>query len=181
MLPGTVLSVAVQWHRVLDRALTESAVIGVADAVARHLGRTTTRSEITAARRAAHRDAAAGEAQVTVIPSVVAGNTRRILVLARPEIDLDDMGALRRSVAAQSRKAEKPQGQGTKDTARRAESLLTQVSQSSRAARLLPVDRIEPAHAKLLAEDLTEAVAGLAVLAADLTRRSRQHTATAQD
>ncbi|MDN5762474.1 MAG: hypothetical protein L0H41_09185, partial [Microlunatus sp.] len=84
-------------------------------------------------------------------------------------------------VAAEAKKASKPTGQGTKDTARRVERLLTQVSQPARAARLLPVDQIEPAHARLLAEDLTEAVADLAGLAAALTRRSRQHTPTARD
>jgi hypothetical protein len=55
------------------------------------------------------------------------------------------------------------------------------VSQSARAAQLLPVAQIEPAHAKLLAEDLTEAVGALAALAAELTRRSRQHTPTMRD
>ena len=136
-----------------------------------HLDRTPTRSEFSAARRAAHRFAAAGEAELTLLPLVVAGHSKRISVLTRPEIDLDDIGALRRSVTAQIRKAGKPQGQGTKDTARRAESMLTQVSQAGRAARLLPVDQVERGHAKLLAEDLTEAIAGLAVLAADLTQR----------
>ena len=36
------------------------------------------------------------------------------------------------------------------------------MSHATRAARLLPVGQIEPAHAKLLAEDLTEMVAELA-------------------
>ena len=174
-----VLSVrGVQWHRVLDRALAENAVFGVADAVAKHLGRVPTRSEMSAARRAAHRFAATGEAQVAVVPTVVAGSKRLVLVLTRPEVDLDDVAMLRRSTAAPPRKPGKPQGSGTRDTARRAESLLTQVSQASRAAGLLPVAQIEPAHAKLLAEDLVEVVAVLAVFAADLTRRSRQHTPT---
>lgn len=68
---------AVQWHRVLDRALGDSAVVGVADAVTQHLGRAPTRSEITAARRAAHRYAATGEAQVTILPYVVGGQSKR--------------------------------------------------------------------------------------------------------
>lgn len=171
---------AVQWHPVLDQALAEAAVVGVADAVTHHLGRRPTRSELTAARRAAHRYAATGEAQLTLLPSVAAGRTQRVLVLARPDVDLGDVAMLRRAVAAPTKKVDKPQGQGTKDTARRAESLLTQLSHATRAAQLLPVAQIEPGHAKLLAEDLTEVVAGLANLAADLTRRSRQHTPTAQ-
>lgn len=169
---------AVQWHPVLDQALAETAVVGVADAVAHHLGRRPTKSEITAARRAAHRYAATGQAQLTLLPSGAAGRKYRVLVLARPDVDLDDVQELRQEVAATARRAAKPQGAGTRDTARRAESLLTQVSHATRAARLLPVAQIEPAHAKLLAEDLTEVVAGLATLAAELTRRSRQHVPT---
>lgn len=175
-----MLPVAVQWHRVLDRALAENEVVAVADAVAQYLDRTPTRSELTAARRAAHRYAESGEAQLTLLPSVVAGRSKKVLVLTRQGIDLDDFGVLRRSAIAQARKAEVPKGQMTRNTARRAESLLTQVSRASRAARLLPVDQIEPGHARLLSEDLTEALAGLAVFAADLTRRSRQNTPTVQ-
>lgn len=171
---------AVQWHSVLDQALAETAVVGVADAVAHHLGRQPTKSEITAARRAAHRYAATGQAQLTLLPFGAPGRMYRVLVLARPDVDLDDFPVLRQAVAATARKAAKPQGAGTRDTARRAESLLTQVSHATRAARLLPVAQIEPAHAKLLAEDLTEVVAGLATLAADLMRRSRQHVPTAR-
>ncbi len=171
---------AVQWHPVLDQALAETAVVGVSDAVSHHLGRRPTKSEITAARRAAHRYAASGQAQLTLLPSVAAGRKYRVLVLARPDVDLDDVSALRQATATPGKKAAKAQGDGVRDTARRAESLLTQVSHATRAARLLPVNHIEPAHAKLLAEDLTEVVAGLATLAADLTRRSRQHTPTAR-
>jgi hypothetical protein len=64
---------AVQWHPVLDQALAESAVVGVADAVTRRLGRQPTKSEITAARRAARRYAATGQAKLTLLPSVAAG------------------------------------------------------------------------------------------------------------
>lgn len=171
---------AVQWHSVLDQALAEAAVVGVAAAVGHHLGRRPTRSEMNAARRAAHRYAATGQAQLTVLPTVATGRQRRVLVLARPDVNLDAVPALRQAVTATARKAVKPQGQATKDTARRAESLLTQVSHAGRAARLLPVDQIEPAHAKLLAEDLTEVVADLATLVVSLTRRSRQHSPTAR-
>ena len=171
---------AVQWHPVLEQALAETAVVGVADAVSHRLGRRPTKSEITAARRAARRYAATGQAQLTLLPSAAAGRKYRVLVLARPDVDLDDVQELRQAVAAPARKAAKPQGDGVKDTARRAESLLTQVSHAARAARLLPINQIEPAHAKLLAEDLTEVLASLATLAADLTRRSRQHTPTAR-
>lgn len=173
-----VLPVAVQWHRVLDRALSRSAVVTVGDAVTEHLGRTPTRSEMSAARRAAHRYATTGEAQEAILSAVVGGTARRVLILARPDVDLHDVSALRRSAAKPARILVKPQGQMTKDTARRAETLLTEVAKSARASRLLPVTQIEPAHARLLAEDLSEAIADLAALAADLTRRSRQGSPT---
>ena len=100
-------------------------------------------------------------------------------MLARPDVNLDDVQDCdKRSPRAPGKR--QAAGAGTKYTARRAESLLTQVSHAARAARLLPINQIEPAHAKLLAEDLTEVLASLATLAADLTRRSRQHTPTAR-
>lgn len=169
-----VLPVAVQWHRVLDRTLSGSSVVTVNDAVTEHLGRRPTRSEMSAARRAAHRYAATGEAQEAMLSTVVDGTARRVLVLARPGVDLHNVSALRRSVAKTARQLDNPQGQKSKDTVQRAERLLAQVVQSARAGRVLPVMQIEPAHARLLAEDLTEAVADLAALAAALTRRSRQ-------
>lgn len=171
----------VQWHRVLDKALRDRPVVGVADAVRTHLGRTPTRSELSAARRAAHRYAATGEAQVTTLLATIAGgHTAQVLVLAEPGVDLTDVTTLRRKVAANSRAIDKPQGQDTKDTAARVERMLSQIHAVSRSAPLLPLDQIAPAHAKLLAEDLTEALANLAVLAANLTRRSRQHPISAR-
>lgn len=100
--------------------------------------------------------------------------------LPGPGVDLDDVEAVRRAVAAPPRKIQNHKGV-TQDTARRAECLVTQVSQAARAARLLPLAQLESAHAKLLAEDLIEAVADLAVLAAGLTRRSREHLPTVRD
>lgn len=138
-------------------------------------------SELTAARRAAHRFAATGEAQLRLLPSAVGGRAKRVLVLARPDVDLDDVAGLRRAPSARARRVDKPQGRSTRDTARRAESLVTQVSQAGRAGRLLPLAQLEPGHAQLLAEDLTEAVADLAVLAAGLTRRSRERSVTVRD
>ena len=55
------------------------------------------------------------QAQLTLLPSVVAGRKKKVLVLARPEIDLGDVGP-RRPVAAQTKKAGKPQGQGQPET-----------------------------------------------------------------
>ena len=49
--------------------------------------------EITADRRPADRFAAVGEAPLTLLPSVVASRKKTVVVLARPEIDLCDVGA----------------------------------------------------------------------------------------
>ena len=173
----TVSSVAVQWYRVFDEALTKRDAIRVSDAVAQYLGRIPTRSERHASCRAAHRYVAGSDAQILLLPASSGARARRVLVIARAGVDLNDYAALRR-VTARSRQPDKPQGRLTKDVAQHVESLLTKVASAARAARIVPVDQIEPAHARLLAEDLTESVADLTVLAADLVRRSRQQTAT---
>ena len=51
-----------RWRRLLIDGLVTSAAVGVAAAVEGHLGGPSTRAEITAARRAAHRLAASGGA-----------------------------------------------------------------------------------------------------------------------
>lgn len=167
---------AAQWHPVLDQALAETAVVGVAEPVRRHLGRRPTKSEITAARRAARRYRAS--------PDDLAALRGR-----RPQVSVPGAGSPRRRprrrpvTASSGRRDCRESGQALRVRASRTlpagpESLLTQVSHATRAAQLLPVSQLEPAHAKLLAEDLTEVVAGLATLAANLIRRSRQHIPT---
>lgn len=179
-LPIRFLPMAVQWFRILEAALARCDAIAVADAVEQHLGRPPTRSELMAARRASRRFAAGSDAQVAILPAVVDTGTRRILVIARPGVDLDDFASLRRVVAA-SRQPDKPQGRLTKNTSMHVESMLTKVSQAARSARLIPVEQIEPAHAKLLAEDLIESVSDLTTLATDLIRRSRQNVTTQRE
>lgn len=168
---------AVQWFRVIDDALARHDAIRVSDAVEQHLGRTPTRSELQASRRAAHRYAAGSDAQVALLPTTVGSRARRVLVIARPGVQIDDLVALRR-LTAQSRQPEKPQGRRTRDKAQHAESLVAKVHQAARSARLIPVEQIEPAHARLLAEDLVESVSTLTTLAAELIRRSRQKSPT---
>src|SRR5215211_970853 len=57
-----------RWQQVLADALDQNLAVGVRAAVADHLGRTPTRAELTAARRAAHRLAALGRARVLHVP-----------------------------------------------------------------------------------------------------------------
>jgi len=51
-----------QWHTVLADALADQDIVNVGDTVTRFLGRTPTRAEMNAARRAAHGLADSGQA-----------------------------------------------------------------------------------------------------------------------
>jgi hypothetical protein len=53
-----------QWRDILTAALAQQDAISVRGTVISHLRRTPTRAEITAARRAAHRLAASGQATI---------------------------------------------------------------------------------------------------------------------
>ena len=167
---------AVRWHPVLELGRQQRRSRRAPEVVRRR--RPTHQSEITAARRPPPLPATG---QSSVNGAALRGRLTQVSgpVLARPDVNLDDVQDCdKRSPRAPGKR--QAAGAGTKYTARRAESLLTQVSHAARAARLLPINQIEPADAKLLAEDLTEVLASLATLAANLTRRSRQHTSTAR-
>jgi hypothetical protein len=75
-----------QWRDILASALAEHEAISVRGAVISHLRRTPTQAEITAARRAAHRLAANGQASILHIrPRDLEGvRGRAYLILARP-------------------------------------------------------------------------------------------------
>jgi hypothetical protein len=57
-----------RWQQVLADALDQNLAVGVRAAVADHLGRASTRAELTAARRAAHSLASNGYARVLHVP-----------------------------------------------------------------------------------------------------------------
>src|SRR5215204_5725196 len=63
-----------RWQQVLADGLDQNLAIGVRATVADHLGRTPTRAELTAARRAAHSLAALGHARVLHVPGADADN-----------------------------------------------------------------------------------------------------------
>jgi hypothetical protein len=75
-----------QWRDLLASALAEHEAISVRGTVINHLGRTPTRAEITAARRAAHRLAANGRATILHIrpPGLEGVGGSAYLILARP-------------------------------------------------------------------------------------------------
>ena len=67
-----------------------------------HFGRAPTRSELTAARRAAHGLAALGRAQVSYVPGADAdakAGDRSYLVLTRPNVIMNDIRLRGRAVA----------------------------------------------------------------------------------
>jgi predicted DNA-binding transcriptional regulator AlpA len=79
-----------RWQQVLADALDQNLAIGVRAAVADHLGR---RAELTAARRAAHSLAALSRARVLHVPGADAdadAGDRTYLVLAKPNVIMND-------------------------------------------------------------------------------------------
>ena len=82
-----------RWQQVLADGLDKNLAIGVRAAVADHLGRAPTRAELTGARRAAHRLAALGRAQVLHAPGAdaeVNAGDRSYLVLAKPNVIMNE-------------------------------------------------------------------------------------------
>jgi hypothetical protein len=63
-----------RWQQVLTDALDEHLAVGVRATVADHLGRAPSRTELTAARRAAHSLAASNHARVLHVPGADAGD-----------------------------------------------------------------------------------------------------------
>jgi hypothetical protein len=74
-----------QWRDILTKALAQHEAVSVRGTVISYLRRTPTRAEITAARRAAHRLAAAGQATIIrVRPRGFDGPGSPHLILVRP-------------------------------------------------------------------------------------------------
>ena len=85
----------VRWFRVFDQALRSSEVIAVWRVVKDHLERPLTRGELTAARRAANRYAAASRIRMVRVPAPAgSGGIRAIPLLARSDADLGDIERL---------------------------------------------------------------------------------------
>ena len=87
-----------RWQQVLADALDQNLAIGVRAAVADHVGRSPTRAELTAARRAAHSLAALGRARVLHVPCADGNDNagdRTHLVLAKPNVIMTTFGGWR--------------------------------------------------------------------------------------
>jgi len=161
--------VRVHWFRVFDQALRSSEVIAVWRVVEDHLERPLTRVELTAARRAANRYAAASRIRMVRVPAPAgSGGIRTIPLLARSDADLGDIERLT-AIASGKMAAGPHRGRPTKSAGQRAEALVATVSKAGRAAHPLRTGRIDRELAATLADELSGALAGLQ----DLEQRLR--------
>ena len=131
-----------RWQQVLADALDQNLAIGVRAAVVDHLGRAPTRAELTAARRAAHRLAALGRAQVLHAPGADADENagdRSYLVLAKPNVIMNDF-RLRGLAVAGSDAAGRKSSHNHAQTAR---NLRRSLRNAAASARLIQAEGLD--------------------------------------
>ena len=161
-----------RWQQVLTDALDQSLAIGVRAAVADHLGRSPTRAELTAARRAAHSLAALGRARVLHVPGADAdanGGDRSYLVLAKPNVIMNDIRL--RGLAVASEAGSRKNSHNHAQTAR---NLRRSLRNASAGARLIQADGLDSTSAADLAASLDVALEELHRLRHGLDRRIRR-------
>ena len=168
-VPLGSLSVKIQWHQVFDDALRASDVIAVALVARAYIGRQPTRSELSASRRAAHSYATTSNGQVLHVPATRPdGRSVRVLLLARPDAELDDTERLHAIAsgldAAPRRRGRRQQG---------IESLASTVVKASHSARRVDLTELDHEHAQILSDDLRAALNGLGQLRGRLQRLGR--------
>ena len=142
----------IPWYELFDDALTTQPIVAVDRIAEAHLGRTPTRTEFTAAHRAAHGYARAGNAQAfDVWTRRGDGHHKvRVLLLARTDADLDDTDQL--LAAALSRPVpSEPRGTTL-------QTLLASIKKGAQACRRLNIDDVEPTCAQHHAADIAAAV-----------------------
>jgi hypothetical protein len=162
-----------RWQQVLADGLDKNLAIGVRAAVADHLGRSPTRAELTAARRAAHGFAALGRARVHYVPGADdddnAGD-RRYLVLARPNVIMNDVRLRGLGVAGRNAAGRKS-GHNHAQTAR---NLRRSLRNASVGGRLIQAEALDNKSAGDLATTLADALTELRRLERRLNRRIRR-------
>lgn len=170
-----------RWHRLFADALANHEAIGVAVTVEQHLGRRPTRSELSAARRAAHSYASAGRAHITQVsvPVPVEGHgVGTYVVLVRPEsVEKGDTYRAMLRQAAQGCTSPPSTGRTRRGRLRPAPFLRGTVSTVEGAAagvRYLDVTAIDPAEAEELSDSLGESLLELNRLRRLLSRRKHQ-------
>jgi hypothetical protein len=170
-----------RWQQVLADALDKNLAVGVWAAVADHLGRSPTRAELTAARRAAHRLAALGRARALHVPGADAdanAGDRTYLVLAKPNVIMNEL-RLRGLAVAGSDASGRKSPDNHAQTVRNLKRILRN---AAIGARLLQADGLDSKSAAEMAVSLADALDELHRLQRGLDRRIRrdrpfQHTA----
>jgi hypothetical protein len=162
-----------RWQQVLADALDENLAIDVRAAVTDHLGRTPTRADLTAARRAAHSLVSLGRARVVHAPGADADDKagdRTCLVLAKPNVIMNDMRLRGLAVAggeAAGRKSPHNHAQTARDLRR-------SLRNAAAGARLIQVDGLDSQSAADVAASLEEALDELHPFQRSLDRRIRR-------
>jgi hypothetical protein len=150
------------WNQILVDALAAESTIEVLETVRRTVGREPTSAEANAARRAAHRLAATGRADIhTVRHTTPTGRTRQVLHLSRPRTDTAP-----------------PTPPGTRrgrprSAVQLARGLINAVAGAAGAAALIDLERISPADAATLAAALDHHLSTLLELRNRLDQRAR--------
>lgn len=178
-----------RWQRLLLDAVAEDEVVGLMAALDRHLGRHGTRSEGTAARRAASRLAADGQLgvhRVRVGPGEAdAGGG--FVVISRPGATFDH-DQLQRAARGHTVTVEQPASVADEPTgtaqeqltaAHRAVQAVAGVEHAAVDARHVHVDHLPAEVAARLAEQLEPGLVELTALQQSLRRHSRHAEAEA--
>ena len=169
-----------RWQQVLADALDQNLAIGVRAAVADHLGRAPPRAELTAARRAAHRLAAAGRARVLHVPGADAGDNagdRNYLVLAKPNVIMNDIRLRGLPVAGSDATGRK----SPNNHAQAARNLKRSLQNAAGGARLIQAEGLDSKSAADIAAALTDALEELHRLQRGLDRRVRRDEGRRQE
>ena len=150
---------AAAWEAVLIGSLAQRQAVLVVDLVREHLGREPTSAELNGARRAAHRLAEVGAADVFRIRQAgPSGSTRQVLALTRP--------------GGQQPVSEPPRRRGRpRSEVQVARTVVNAAVTAGRSAGRLDVGRIEPEAAAELATGLHQALVELARLEQEPTGR----------
>jgi hypothetical protein len=162
-----------RWQQILADALDKNLAIGVRAAVADHLGRAPSRTELIAARRAAHSLAALGCARVIHVPGADAdgkAGDRTYLVLAKPNVIMNDI-RLRGLAVAGSEAAGRKSPLNHAQTAR---NLKRSLRNAADGARLIQSEGLDKESAADLAASLADALDELHRLQRRLDRRIRR-------
>jgi hypothetical protein len=161
-----------RWQQVLSDPLDQNLAIGVRAAVADHLGRTPTRAELTAARRAAH-SLALSRAQLLYLPDADADTNsgdRSYLVLAKPNVIINDL-RLRGLAVTGSDAAGRKSPHNHAQTAR---NLKRSLRNAAAGARLIQAEGLDSTSATDLATSLADALEELRRLKRCLDRKIRR-------